>query len=87
MAAGTVDVCLIPEVKFATDGPKGLLAYLDHILAQKGHCTICMAEGAGQVTGWPYLTCMILCNQTNVCICFPLGMLSTVNLHLHIQQF
>ena len=49
MAAGTVDVCLIPEVKFAMDGQKGLLAYLEHLLAQKGHATICMAEGAGQV--------------------------------------
>lgn len=55
MAAGTVDVCLIPEVKFAVEGPKGLLAYLDHVLTQKGHVTICMAEGAGQVSPCPIL--------------------------------
>ena len=44
-----VDVCLIPEVNFAVDGEHGLMAYLKRLLAEKGHCVICVAEGAGQV--------------------------------------
>eukprot|EP00891_Asterochloris_glomerata_P002507 jgi/Astpho2/2507/e_gw1.00048.51.1_t len=48
MAAGVVDVCLIPEVNFALDGDQGLFAYLEILLEQKGHLVICMAEGAGQ---------------------------------------
>ena len=44
-----MDVCLIPEVNFAVDGEHGLMAYLKHLLAEKGHCVICVAEGAGQV--------------------------------------
>lgn len=49
MVAGVVDVCLIPEVNFAMDGEQGLMAYLRRLLADKGHCVICVAEGAGQV--------------------------------------
>ncbi|KAL3140014.1 hypothetical protein ABBQ38_004298 [Trebouxia sp. C0009 RCD-2024] len=48
MASGVVDVCLIPEVNFAMDGEQGLMAYLRRLLADKGHCVICVAEGAGQ---------------------------------------
>ena len=44
-----MDVCLIPEVNFAVDGEHGLMAYLKQLLAEKGHCVICVAEGAGQV--------------------------------------
>lgn len=43
--AGVVDICLIPEVPFEL--PK-LLEHVDKILAAKGHCVVCVAEGAGQ---------------------------------------
>ncbi|KIZ06381.1 hypothetical protein MNEG_1568 [Monoraphidium neglectum] len=45
MASGVVDVCLIPEIKF---DQKKLLAHVGSILDRKGHCVICVAEGAGQ---------------------------------------
>jgi 6-phosphofructokinase 1 len=48
MAAGVVDVCLIPEVPFALEGEKGLFSFMEKVLEQKGHMVICMAEGAGQ---------------------------------------
>lgn len=48
---GVVDVCLIPEVDFLLDGYYGVLQYMEHKLAIKGHLVICVAEGAGQVTG------------------------------------
>lgn len=48
--AGVVDICLIPEVNFNLDGGHGLMAYIETLLANKGHCVICVAEGAGQVT-------------------------------------
>lgn len=51
--AGVVDVCLIPEVNFVMDGEQGLMAYLRRLLADKGHCVICVAEGAGQVLPLP----------------------------------
>lgn len=47
---GVVDICLIPEVNFTLDGRHGLMAYIETLLANKGHCVICVAEGAGQVT-------------------------------------
>ena len=56
-AAGVVDVCLIPEVRFALDGDQGLFAYLETLLEQKGHLVICMAEGAGQVRRLPQRNC------------------------------
>ncbi|KAJ9512526.1 hypothetical protein QJQ45_018973, partial [Haematococcus lacustris] len=51
MASGVVDACLIPEVPFKLGGPTGLLAYLESVIKYKGHCVVCVAEGAGQV-GW-----------------------------------
>ena len=48
LASGVVDVCLIPEVPFTLHGPNGLLAYIEKLLAEKGHAVICVAEGAGQ---------------------------------------
>lgn len=44
-----MDAVLIPEVKFTLDGEKGLFAYLERIMQEKGHCVLCVAEGAGQV--------------------------------------
>ena len=40
---------LIPEVPFALHGATGLFAYIGSVLQSKGHCVICVAEGAGQV--------------------------------------
>ena len=48
MASGEVDICLIPEVPFKLEGPNGVLAYLEKVLATKGHAVMCVAEGAGQ---------------------------------------
>lgn len=44
-----VDVCLIPEVQFDLQGERGLLKYVQGLLDEKGHCVVCIAEGAGQV--------------------------------------
>ncbi|GFR51324.1 hypothetical protein Agub_g13689 [Astrephomene gubernaculifera] len=48
MASGVVDACLIPEVSFKLDGEVGLLRYLEGVIKAKGHCVVCVAEGAGQ---------------------------------------
>jgi 6-phosphofructokinase 1 len=48
-AAGVVDAVLIPEVPFTIKGDNGLFKYLDGVLEKKGHCVVCVAEGAGQV--------------------------------------
>ncbi|KAL0041905.1 hypothetical protein WJX79_008483 [Trebouxia sp. C0005] len=45
MASGVVDVCLIPEVKFEL---AALTAYVRQVMKRKGHCVVCIAEGAGQ---------------------------------------
>jgi 6-phosphofructokinase 1 len=50
-AAGVVDAVLIPEVPFTIKGPHGLFKYLEGVLEKKGHCVVCIAEGAGQVCG------------------------------------
>lgn len=42
---GVVDVCLIPEVKFEL---KVLTEYVQQVMKRKGHCVVCIAEGAGQ---------------------------------------
>jgi 6-phosphofructokinase 1 len=46
MASGVVDVCLIPEITFTLEK---LGAHIDDLLSRRGHCVICLAEGAGQV--------------------------------------
>lgn len=46
MASGVVDCCLIPENKFDLDK---LNAHIEAVIGRKGHCVICVAEGAGQV--------------------------------------
>lgn len=45
MASGVVDVCLIPEVPFKMEK---LVDYVRKIVDTKGHCVVCVAEGAGQ---------------------------------------
>lgn len=46
---GVVDAVLIPEVPFTIKGNNGLFKYLEGVLEKKGHCVVCVAEGAGQV--------------------------------------
>jgi len=48
LASGMVDICLIPEIRFQLEGPKGLLFFVDQVLRRQGHCVICISEGAGQ---------------------------------------
>ena len=40
-----VDICLIPEVKFEL---AALTQYVKEVMKRKGHCVVCIAEGAGQ---------------------------------------
>ena len=46
MASGVVDICLIPEITFTMTK---LTKHIEVILERKGHCVVCVAEGAGQV--------------------------------------
>jgi 6-phosphofructokinase len=52
---GVVDAVLIPEVPFTIKGNNGLFKYLEGVLEKKGHCVVCVAEGAGQVRQGPSL--------------------------------
>jgi len=48
VASQDVNFCLIPEVPFALDGPRGLLAALERRVLRRAHAVIVVAEGAGQ---------------------------------------
>ncbi|MBW2618557.1 MAG: ATP-dependent 6-phosphofructokinase [Deltaproteobacteria bacterium] len=48
LALADVNYCLIPEVPFDLEGPKGLLAKLEARLDRRGHAVVLTAEGAGQ---------------------------------------
>lgn len=48
LAAQHVNFCLIPEVPFSLDGPRGLLEMVRHRIARRKHALIVVAEGAGQ---------------------------------------
>jgi 6-phosphofructokinase 1 len=48
LASLEVNFCLIPEVRFDLQGPKGLLNRLEERLRNRGHAVIIVAEGAGQ---------------------------------------
>ncbi len=49
IANPVVNFCLVPEMAFTLDGPKGLLAALENrFSAGKTHAVIVVAEGAGQ---------------------------------------
>lgn len=48
LASADVNVCLVPEVPFALEGPGGLLDVLARRLDAKHHAVIAVAEGAGQ---------------------------------------
>ena len=45
LASTEVDLVLIPEVKTELYGSNGVLAYIDKVLARKGHAVIVTAEG------------------------------------------
>jgi 6-phosphofructokinase 1 len=48
VASQDVNFCLIPEVPFQLEGPKGFLAALKTRVVQRRHAVIVVAEGAGQ---------------------------------------
>ncbi|CAM6049324.1 unnamed protein product [Sphagnum compactum] len=48
LASRDVDLCLIPEAPFYTDGPGGLYEFAKKRLCENGHMVIVVAEGAGQ---------------------------------------
>jgi 6-phosphofructokinase 1 len=48
LAQNDVNFVLIPEVPFDLDGENGFLRTLERRLADRGHCVILVAEGAGQ---------------------------------------
>ena len=48
LARAGADVVLIPEVPFALDGERGLLAHLRRRVAERGSATVVVAEGAGR---------------------------------------
>jgi 6-phosphofructokinase 1 len=48
LANSNVNFCLIPEVHFDLQGPKGFLAVLKERLRSKEHAVVLVAEGAGQ---------------------------------------
>lgn len=47
IASHDVNACLVPEVPFRLDGPRGLLAYLEQRITQRGHAVVVVAEGCG----------------------------------------
>jgi 6-phosphofructokinase 1 len=48
LATGHANFCLVPEVPFKLDGPKGLLQLLEDRIALRRHAVVVVAEGAGQ---------------------------------------
>jgi len=48
VASQDANFCLIPEVPFRLDGPRGFLAALKERLARRAHAVVVAAEGAGQ---------------------------------------
>lgn len=48
LATGHANFCLIPEVPFALEGPRGLLEQVEARVIQRRHAVIVVAEGAGQ---------------------------------------
>jgi len=48
LANSVVDFCLVPEIKFALQGERGLFQAVERKLAQSHHAVIVAAEGAGQ---------------------------------------
>lgn len=47
LAAGEVDLCLVPELPLVFEGENGCLAHLYRTVEEKGHAVVVVAEGAG----------------------------------------
>jgi len=47
LASAEVNFCLIPEVRFELDGPRGLLAAMEERLLARRHAVVVVAEGCG----------------------------------------
>jgi len=48
LASGDVDLCLIPEVPLALEGPASFLAHVATTIKSRGHAVVVVAEGAGE---------------------------------------
>lgn len=48
LASHDTNFCLIPEVKFDLNGPKGFLKKLEERMVSRGHAVVLVSEGAGQ---------------------------------------
>jgi len=46
LANGKVDICLVPELPFELNGPKGLYESILARVKEQGHCVVVVAEGA-----------------------------------------
>jgi 6-phosphofructokinase 1 len=46
LANGNVDICLVPELPFELQGPKGLYESVVARVKSKGYCVVVVAEGA-----------------------------------------
>lgn len=46
LANGLVDICLVPELPFELQGPKGLYESVVARVKEQGHCVVVVAEGA-----------------------------------------
>jgi 6-phosphofructokinase 1 len=66
MASGVVDVCLIPEITFSLEK---LAAHIDGLLQRKGHCVVCVAEGAGQARRRRWCPCFLVLALVLAALC------------------
>ena len=48
LGSGDVDLCLVPEVPIALEGPTGCLPHLWKRVKSKGYAVVVVAEGAGE---------------------------------------
>lgn len=48
LSSGDVDLCLIPEVPIELHGARSCLDHLEHVVEEKGHGVVVVAEGAGE---------------------------------------
>lgn len=48
LSSGDVDLCLIPEVPIELRGARSCLDHLEHVVEEKGHGVVVVAEGAGE---------------------------------------
>jgi 6-phosphofructokinase 1 len=48
LSSGDVNLCLLPEVPIELHGPRSCLDHLEHVVEEKGHGVVVVAEGAGE---------------------------------------